>query len=54
MRIAFISDIHGNLPVLETVLSDIELQEINTVFCLEDLVDSAPWPDGFIKTLWTN
>jgi putative phosphoesterase len=37
-EIAIISDIHGNLPALEAVLSDIERKNISRVICLGDLV----------------
>lgn len=37
-RIAFISDIHGNLPALEAVLSDIEEKGISEIYCLGDIV----------------
>ncbi|MDR6548882.1 metallophosphoesterase family protein [Paenibacillus qinlingensis] len=41
-RIAVISDIHGNLPALEAVLSDIERRGITRIFCLGDLVGKGP------------
>ena len=37
-QIAVISDIHGNLTALETVLSDIEKRGISRIFCLGDIV----------------
>jgi len=37
-RIAFISDIHGNLPALKSVWSDIQSRKIDRVICLGDLV----------------
>jgi putative phosphoesterase len=36
--IAIISDIHGNLPALEAVLEDIDEKNIDTIYCLGDLV----------------
>ena len=36
MRVAVISDIHGNLPALEAVLAD--MPEVDEVMCLGDLV----------------
>jgi predicted phosphodiesterase len=36
MRIAFISDIHGNLPALEAVADDIRRQSADHVLCLGD------------------
>ena len=38
MKIALISDIHGNYEALKSVLSDIERFEINHIFCLGDVV----------------
>lgn len=37
-QIAIISDIHGNLEALKTVLNDIKERNINHVFCLGDVV----------------
>ncbi len=44
-KIAIISDIHGNLPAFETVLSDIHQRGITRIFCLGDLVGKGPHPD---------
>ena len=38
MRIAVISDIHGNLPALESVLEEIRAEEIGEMWCLGDVV----------------
>jgi diadenosine tetraphosphatase ApaH/serine/threonine PP2A family protein phosphatase len=38
MRIAMISDIHGNLEALTAVLSQIEQQEVDTIYCLGDVI----------------
>lgn len=45
MRIAIFSDVHGNLPALEAVLSDIHRQHVDAVYCLGDLVGYAPFPN---------
>lgn len=37
-KIAFISDIHGNLPALDAVLEDIAKKEVDEIYCLGDLV----------------
>ena len=37
-KIAIISDVHGNLPALEAVFSDIEEREISQIYCLGDTV----------------
>ncbi|MET0959221.1 MAG: metallophosphoesterase family protein, partial [Psychrobacillus psychrotolerans] len=41
-KIAIISDIHGNLTALESVLKDIEKRGVNQIFCLGDLVGKGP------------
>jgi putative phosphoesterase len=51
MKIAIISDIHGNLPALKTVLNDIEIRKVDQVICLGDLVDFAPWPNEVIDLI---
>jgi predicted phosphodiesterase len=38
MRIAMISDIHGNLEALSAVLSQIEQQQTDAVYCLGDVI----------------
>lgn len=44
-KIAIISDIHGNLTALNTVLEDIEKRGITRIFCLGDLVIKCFHPD---------
>lgn len=41
-RIALISDIHGNLEALESILEDIKLQDIDEIICLGDTIDIGP------------
>lgn len=48
MRLAFISDIHANLPALEAVLADLDRQNPDAIYCLGDLVSYAPWPNEVI------
>lgn len=43
MRVAAISDIHGNLPALEAVLVDIEREGVDDIVVAGDSV-SGPWP----------
>lgn len=38
LKIAFISDIHGNMPALEAVLEDLYARKISQIYCLGDLV----------------
>lgn len=49
--IAIISDIHGNLPALKTVLEDIKKRNIKEIYCLGDLVDFAPWTNEVIQLI---
>jgi putative phosphoesterase len=44
MKIAFISDIHGNAIALEAVLEDIEKQEIDKIYVLGDICYRGPEP----------
>lgn len=44
MRIAFFSDIHGNLPALEAALADAKARGANHLICLGDIVGYGPQP----------
>lgn len=44
MRIALISDIHGNLPALEAVLADIRTAVVDEIICLGDIANVGPHP----------
>ncbi len=44
MRIALISDIHGNLVSLNAVLADIEQRQVNQIICLGDIATLGPQP----------
>lgn len=52
MRIAFISDIHGNLEAFEAVLKDIDSQKVDAVLCLGDSVGYGADPEAVLKRLW--
>jgi putative phosphoesterase len=43
VRVAAISDIHGNLPAFEAVLADIEREQVDEIVVAGDSV-SGPWP----------
>jgi predicted phosphodiesterase len=45
MRAAILTDIHGNLPALETVLEAIEDAEPDEIWCLGDIVGYGAQPD---------
>ena len=43
MRIAILSDIHGNLPALEAVFGDVKTQSPDEVWVGGDLGWAGPW-----------
>ena len=49
MRIAVVSDIHGNKHALEAVFADIDQQFADKVFCLGDLVGYGAFPNEVIE-----
>ena len=44
MKIAVISDVHGNQEALDAVLEDIKLQNCEKIFCLGDYAMAGPEP----------
>ena len=50
-KIAVISDIHGNMPALETVLDDIRQRGIEQIFCLGDLAGKGPLSAEAVDTI---
>ena len=44
VKLAIISDIHGNLEALNAVLADIDQQQVDAVYCLGDVVGYGPNP----------
>lgn len=51
MKIAIISDIHGNMQALESILNDIKSQNCDRIFCLGDLAMAGPEPDKTINKI---
>jgi diadenosine tetraphosphatase ApaH/serine/threonine PP2A family protein phosphatase len=49
MRIALLSDVHGNAPAFEAVLADVEEQSVEEVWCLGDLVGYGAEPDRCVE-----
>ena len=41
-RIALISDIHSNMAALNAVLRDIDSQQVDSIYCLGDVVGYGP------------
>jgi len=53
MRLAVISDVHGNLRALEAVLSDIRSRGADLTVNLGDCVTSPLWPRETFEALWS-
>lgn len=57
MRIAVISDIHGNLMALDAVEADIEKMDIDEIWCGGDVAWGGPWAERCIERVraagWT-
>jgi predicted phosphodiesterase len=51
MRIALISDIHGNLVALEAALADIQRRGADRIICLGDVALDGPQPRQVIERL---
>jgi putative phosphoesterase len=51
MRIGILSDIHANITALEAVLDDLKQQQVETVYCLGDLVGYAAFPNEVIDRI---
>ncbi|MBZ0264613.1 metallophosphatase family protein [bacterium] len=51
MKYAFISDIHGNLHALTTVLEHIENENVDQIVCLGDLVGYGAFPNEVIEAV---
>lgn len=51
MKIAAISDIHGNIYSLMKVLEDIDEQKVDLVVCLGDLVGYGPHPNEVVALI---
>lgn len=45
MKIALFSDIHANLPALEAFFADVDKRDIDSIYCLGDLVGYNIWPN---------
>ncbi|MDE2699775.1 MAG: metallophosphoesterase family protein [Gemmatimonadota bacterium] len=51
MRIAIISDIHGNAVALEAVLNNLKAESIDHIVCLGDTISDGPQPCEVIAQL---
>ncbi len=51
MRIAFISDIHGNFTALQAVVADLKTRKVDLIVCLGDTVSLGPQPKETLDRL---
>lgn len=51
MKIAIISDLHGNLSALETVFNDINSKDIQQIICLGDLVEGGEFDQEVVNLI---
>lgn len=51
MRIAVISDIHGNCVALNAVMADVHTQRVDHVVCLGDAIQGGPQPSETVAQL---
>ncbi len=51
MRIAVITDIHGNVAALEAVLGDAAARGVRDIICLGDIASGAGWPRETVEML---
>jgi len=49
MRIALLSDVHGNLPAFEAVLDDVDSTGADEIWCLGDLVGYGAQPAACVE-----
>ena len=54
MKIAIISDIHGNLEALKSVLNDIKNRNIDKIYCLGDIIAKGSHPIECIELIREN
>ncbi|MFW6457513.1 MAG: metallophosphoesterase family protein [Planctomycetota bacterium] len=53
MRVAFVSDIHGNLPAWKAVRGDILAQDVDRIICLGDIVGYGPSPAEVLTDVYS-
>ena len=51
MKLAIISDVHGNLIALDTVLAELEADRVDQILCLGDLAVLGPQPNEVIARI---
>lgn len=51
MKLAVLSDVHGNMHALDAVLAHIDQQDADLILCLGDLVGYGAFPDEVVQTI---
>ncbi len=51
MKLAVISDIHGNMEAFEAVLADIDTNDVDDIICLGDSIGYGPEPEKVLRLL---
>lgn len=51
MKIALFSDIHANLPALESFFKNIKTEKPDAIYCLGDLVGYNVWPNEVVNEI---
>jgi len=51
MKLAIISDIHGNMEAFQQVLADIDKSDVDAIFCLGDIIGYGPEPDAAVQLI---
>lgn len=54
MRIAIISDVHGNLEALKATLADIKKRNVDKIFCLGDIIAKGVHPKECVQLIQEN
>lgn len=54
MKIAIISDIHGNLEALKTTLKDIYKRKVDKIICLGDTIAKGVHPKECLELIKNN
>lgn len=53
MRLALLTDIHGNAPALQAVLQEIDTQAIDEIVCLGDMIAIGPYTNEVLDILFS-
>lgn len=54
MKVAILTDIHGNVPALQAVLADMDSRgDIEHTFCLGDMIGIGPYSNEVIEMLYS-